>query len=301
MHRSALVALVCLALCLGWATAQPLPFDLPSTASLRASGKLAFAHYFTLFIRSLDNLPPAIDYYTRQWLDPAGEGGIHAAYGGFLRDRPYGRAPLPGNWTLTDMQTEVGEAIAAGLDGFTVDLLDISPSSYNWQRVLLMLTAANSVDVGFKIVPMPDMYSLTSVTPSGLAAALAVIASFPAAYRLPDNRLVVSPFLAEQHTPVWWQQVFGNLSSTYNISVAFFPCFLDFGGNRAAFKPISYGYSDWGGRSPAAQGSGAANAAAAHADGCLWMQPVSAQDNRPRSQVFDEVCHVCVCVCQHGL
>ena len=37
-------------------------------------------------------VPADVDYYTAQYLNPAGESGVHASYGGFLRDRPAVRA-----------------------------------------------------------------------------------------------------------------------------------------------------------------------------------------------------------------
>ena len=54
---------------------QNLPFNPASTATLRASAKKVFSHYFTPFIVSIDNKDPSIDYYTAQYLDPNGESG----------------------------------------------------------------------------------------------------------------------------------------------------------------------------------------------------------------------------------
>lgn len=80
--------------------AGPLPFELPSTATLRASSHKVFAHYFTPYPISLNNKAGADDYYTKNYLNPAGESGKHAAYGGLLRDRPFpGRCcPATGSW-----------------------------------------------------------------------------------------------------------------------------------------------------------------------------------------------------------
>ena len=47
-----------------------------------AGTRWAFAHYFTPYPVSLDTKDPANDYYTRAYLNPTGESGIHAAYGG---------------------------------------------------------------------------------------------------------------------------------------------------------------------------------------------------------------------------
>lgn len=121
---------------------------------------------------------------------------------------------------------------------------------------------------------------------------MAQFASHPSSYHLADGRFVISPFYAELFTPAWYTTFFDILNTTYNISVAFVPCFLNYGANRAAFKNISYGCGNWGNRSPATQGYGAANAASAQADGGIWMQPISTQDERPVSNIYDEVCVV---------
>ncbi|MGR6998986.1 hypothetical protein ACU686_13965 [Yinghuangia aomiensis] len=138
-------------------SAGPLPFDLPSTADLRASRKKVFAHYFTPYPISLNNAAGDADYYKKNYLNPDGEGGKHKQYGGLLRDSPLPRAPLGGDWELQDMETEVRTAVSAGIDGFTVDLLNLDPSSPHRKRVDLLIKAAERVDPGFRIVLMPDM------------------------------------------------------------------------------------------------------------------------------------------------
>src|SRR5215213_2380918 len=94
----------------------PLPIDLPDTSELQNSPKKVFAHYFPPYPLSLDNKPAQVDYYTRNYLDPQGEGGRHAEYGGLLRERPL---PVPvGNphsWRLDNMKTEITRAGQAGI------------------------------------------------------------------------------------------------------------------------------------------------------------------------------------------
>ncbi|ACZ84582.1 endo-1,3-alpha-glucanase family glycosylhydrolase [Streptosporangium roseum] len=263
----------------------PLPFDLPTAKTLRASSHKVFAHYFTPYPLSLDNKAASEDYYTRNYLNPAGESGKHAAYGGLLRDRPLPRAPLAGNWQLQDMETEVRTAAAAGIDGFTVDILSLT--SQNWTRLKLLIQAAEKVDPGFTIVLMPDMTSLKSDAAT-LAASLADLAKSESVYRLDDGRLVVSPFKAEAQTPAWWSNLISIMNSEYGIKVAFVPLFLNFSSNASAFAPISYGFSNWGNRSPAQQSGIASNIKLAHSLGKIWMQPVSVQDERPNQGVYDE-------------
>lgn len=267
-------------------TDGPLPFTLPGTSTLRGAAKKVFAHYFSPYPVSLDNQAPASDYYARNYLKPDGESGKHAAYGGLLRDRPLGRDPIAGDYALADFKTEVKQAIAAGLDGFTVDILSVT--SAHWTRVQNLIKAAEAVDPGFKIVLMPDTNGLASVDSATFAAAMAKLAASKSVYRLADNRLVVAPFKAEGRTATWWSDWMKTMETQYGIKVALVPCFLDFNKNRDAFAPISYGFSNWGGRNPAANAGLTANIDRAHSLDKVWMQPVSVQDERPNQGVFDE-------------
>ncbi|MFG3435725.1 endo-1,3-alpha-glucanase family glycosylhydrolase [Nonomuraea sp. NPDC047897] len=267
-------------------TGGPLPFTLAGTAALRASGKKVFAHYFTPYPLSLDNQAPANDYYARNYLKPEGESGKHSAYGGLLRDRPLGRAPITGDYATADFKTEVKQAIAAGLDGFTVDILSVT--SAHWTRVQNLIKAAEAVDPGFKIVLMPDTNGLASVDSDALAAAMAKLAASKSVFRLADNRLVVAPFKAEGRTAAWWSGWMKTMEKRHGIKVALVPCFLDFAKHRDAFASISYGFSNWGNRNPAANSGLGTNIGRAHGMDKIWMQPVSVQDERPNQGIFDE-------------
>ncbi|MEV0231456.1 endo-1,3-alpha-glucanase family glycosylhydrolase [Nonomuraea sp. NPDC050786] len=264
----------------------PLAFTKPSTAQLRASSKKVFAHYFPPFPVSIDNQAPASDYYARNWLKPEGESGKHKAYGGFLRDRPLTRSPLTGDFELADLKTEVSQAVAAGLDGFTVDILSVT--SRNWTRVENLIKAAEAVDPGFKIVLMPDMNGLASVDSAALAAALAKVAASKSVYRLADNRLVVSPFKAEARTPAWWSEWMKTMKTQYGIEVAFVPCFLDFARYRDSFSSISYGFANFGHHNATANSGLVAGIDKAHSMGKIWMQPIAIQDSRPNQGIYEE-------------
>ncbi|MEU4695788.1 endo-1,3-alpha-glucanase family glycosylhydrolase [Nonomuraea dietziae] len=263
----------------------PLPFAMPSTATLRASERKVFAHYFTPYPISLNNRAGADDYYTKHYLTPTGESNKHLAYGGLLRDRPIPRGVLSGDWQLADMKQEIETAVEAGLDGFTVDVLSLT--SAHWERLNTLIKAADAVDPGFKIVLMPDMTSLKTDAAT-LAAAMAKLATAKSVYRLPDRRLVISPFKAEGQSAAWWTNFMKIMKDTHGITVAFVPVFLNFPSNAAAFAPISYGFSNWGNRSPAGQSGIASNIAKAHELKKIWMQPVSVQDERPNQGIYDE-------------
>lgn len=281
-------------------TSAPLPYDAPSTSTLRSSPKKVFAHYMTSLPVSLDNATTSTDYYARNYLSPAGEGGKYAAYGGYTRDRPAGRPVIPtSDWRLQDMKAEVRTAVAAGLDGFSMDVLQVQGGSTPqlWDNARLMMRAAAEADPGFKIMLMPDMAaSLGSKDVATVAQGMATLAGYSSAYRLSDGRLVVSPFKAEVHSATWWKSFMDTMQGTYGISVALLPVFV---GNEqiyaSSFAPISYGMSNWGSRNPAwtdptvtSTGSPRARAAAIKALGQKWMQPVAVQDARPNQGVFDE-------------
>ncbi|MFJ4781530.1 endo-1,3-alpha-glucanase family glycosylhydrolase [Streptomyces sp. NPDC088762] len=269
--------------------AAALPFDMPAPAALRsgaAGRKLVFAHYFTPYPLSLDNASADGDYYTRHYLDPNGESGKHERYGGLLRDRPLPVRPKTGDWEYANLQQEVRTARAAGIDGFTLDMLSLSGK--NWDRSHLLMAAAHAVDPAFKIMLMPDMTSLKTDDPRVLADALATLGDAPAAHRLPDGRLVVSPFKAEEKSAAWWTEVMELLASRHGIRTAFVPLFLDFGAHQGEFAPISYGFSEWGSRSYVGQESSTRDVRRAHDLGKIWMQPVSVQDARPNQGIYDE-------------
>ncbi|MEU9576891.1 endo-1,3-alpha-glucanase family glycosylhydrolase [Streptomyces chilikensis] len=267
------------------AARDPLPFDLPSTERLRASDRLVFAHYFTPYPLSLDNRPADEDYYARNYLTADGEDGKHAEYGGLLRDRPLPVAPEGGDWRSAHHRQEVRTAVAAGIDGFSVDLLSLEGP--HWERVRTLTRAAQEVDPGFRVMLMPDMKSLDA-GPAALARALAELGASPNAHRLDDGRLVVSPFKAEEKAPGWWRQVLDILRTRHDTRTAFVPVLLDLTSHAEAFAPLSHGFSAWGSRSHTTLGHYSEHAELARRHGKLWMQPVAVQDARPSQGVYDE-------------
>jgi hypothetical protein len=278
------------------AASSPLAFDLQQSA-LRSSPKKVFAHYMPSMPVSYDNKDAAApDYWAKNYMSPDGESGQHAAYGGFTRDAPSPRVVQSGDWKLANMQQDVRQAISAGIDGFSVDLLSVSTTSYNWINTKVLMQAAASVDPSFKIMLVPDMTTTVgSKSQADLAKSMADLAADPAAYRLADGRLVVSPFKAELHDAAWWTSFISIMKSTYNTTVAFVPMFLDERPYLASFAPISYGMSVWGNRNPKGNdytatgtSSPAGRVQAVHDKGLIWMQPVSYQDERPREGIYDE-------------
>jgi hypothetical protein len=262
----------------------------PVYAPARPGGSTAkvFAHYFPPYPISLDNKPPGSDYYARQYLDPDGEGGAHAAYGGLLRDRPLGREPETGDWKTTDLEREVRQAAGVGIDGFTVDVL--SYSGENWDQTLRLERAAERVHNGFVVVPNLDMTTSSGKSELQLTAEkLVQLFRSPAAYRLADGRYALSTFKAEARSPDWWRQLESVMSERYGIRLALISVLLDASDAQLrAYAPVSYMLSSWGVRDVASLARVADEAALAHRLGVRWMEPVAVQDDRPRAGAYAE-------------
>ena len=278
---------------------SPLAFDLPATTALRSSPKRVFAHYWPPLPVSLDNGDPATDYYQRNYLTTDGEKGKHAAYGGYLRDRPLTRPARGPDWRFEDLQVEVRQAIAGGLDGFAMNIMQLpgDPDANQVATARTMMRAAAAVDPDFEVMLMVDLSgSLRHRTQGELAAFVAELAASPSAFRLADGRLVVSAFKAEAHDAAWWQVFLDTMRDTYGMPVAFVPTFVTYEQPIApSYAPISHGMGIWGSRNPAWNDATATyptsplgRAAAIRALGPLWMQPVSLQDARPMQGAFDE-------------
>jgi hypothetical protein len=277
-----------------------LPFDLPAKATLQSSPHKVFANWVSSMPISVDNKPPATDYFQRNYLAPTGEGGRHAAYGGYMRDRALGRAPVTGDWKFADMKTEVRQALSEGIDGFTVVIYTLPPAGKTdalWENVKLMMRAAAAVDPNFKIVPMPDTSGwskLRFVAPGVMALRMGELAKYPAAYKI-GGKMVLSPFTAENLSPTWWSGVMNTMAKTYGAPVAFMPTVQNDIKWRAAFAPITYGMGNWGVRNPQWNNpaltfatSPVGRIGAIHKQGDKWMQPVSVQDERPRNGMYWE-------------
>ncbi|MGI8810820.1 MAG: endo-1,3-alpha-glucanase family glycosylhydrolase [Acidimicrobiales bacterium] len=291
----------------GPTTSAVLPFDMPSTASLRSSPKLVFAHHMPFYSVSIENAPPLDDYYQREFLTPHGENDKHVSYGGFLRDRPLPRPPRPeANWQERDQQDEVRQAVAAGLDGFVllVGCIDGCVDWRNWQETKRMFPSTAAADPNFKLLIQPEMWGMRDATVDQLAEGMRQLAVSSAAFRLPDGRVVISPFAAEVHDAAWWSAFIERMRTAHGINVALAPVFVAHEhaivpprtmSLAEEFKSISYGMGNWGARNPlhnnassTAAGSYYDRAMKAKALGQAWLQPVSFQDVRPNQGVYDE-------------
>lgn len=273
----------------GRAVTAHLPFDLPAGPTLPK----VFAHYVPNFPISIDNMDGNDDYYQRQYLSPEGEGGIHASYGGLLRDRPLPRKHIDQpDWQSADFTTEIGQARSVGIDGFAVDVIEPRAQS----DVVANLLAVAARNTGFDILITADMSGpLFQLSAEEFVEDISSYLAAPAAYRLADGRPVLSAFAAERRSPEWWAGVLEALAAKMHTKIAFVPVFVDVSDNIAKFDSISDGFSAWGGRSPRgmtlsdqARGSPGDLINQAHLRGKIWMQSVPFQDNRPRNGIFEE-------------
>ncbi len=261
---------------------------MPPADALFGSAKKVFAHYFSPFPVSLDNLPAAVDYYNTQYLTKDGESDKWVAEGGFLRQRPLGTNPsLLLNWHQLNMEAEVRTAIARGITGFTFDTMSASEATDSSGPLQTLLAAAQAVDSRFKIVVMPDMTALGSDS-AAVIQIITAVAGNPAAYRLSDGRLVVSAFDANLNSAAWWQSVLEKLSAQ-GINVAFVPTFLGWSSSASSFASLSYGFGDWGtATGPAASAMQSYPETVHSTYGKIFMMPVGPQQFRPKDFVFEE-------------
>ncbi|WP_428338377.1 endo-1,3-alpha-glucanase family glycosylhydrolase [Mycobacterium sp.] len=266
---------------------------LPINLTEMHGPRKVFAHYMPIFPISIDNKDGDKDYYAMQYLTVDGESGKHAAYGGYLRDRPPPRphSNLP-DWQLADLRTEIGQAQSMGIDGFAVDVLATHATSNVIDRILRAATDVRN----FTILITADMSSpLGAMTATDFAAEVAPYLTAPAAYHLSDGRPVLGAWFAERNAPEWWVSVFTILRDKFKLSVAFVPTFCMVADNPEKFAPFSDGFSMWGGRDPDAmttvndgRGSPVDVIRRTRQLGKLWMQPVVFQDSRPKDAAFEE-------------
>lgn len=249
-----------------------LPFILPD---LFRYSRRVFSHYFYPFPLSIDNQPSATDYYNTQYLNPQGENGKYASVGGYLRSRPL---PVPVQTVfspIVNMQIEVKTAIARGITGFTFDILSFADAISPTGHLQNMLTAAQSVDPRFMIVPMLDMSSLVGLTTLQAVQILESVADSLSVARVPDGRMLVSAFNATLEPLSYWEEVISELAAK-NINIAFVPVLLG-SPITSPLSSVSIGVGGWGTADPAIALGPAS-----------FMQPVLTQQFRPKDAKFWE-------------
>jgi hypothetical protein len=269
------------------AAPAPAPVAAPAPAPSPASSKLVFAHYFPPYPISIDNKPADSDYYTRNYLDANGENGKFASSGGLLRDRPAARAASRGgDWKLEDLRTEIRQAKAAGIDGFTVNIMSIAGT--NWNATKNLMTAAE-LEGGFVVVPMIDATAnVAGQSAAAVADAIAQLYASPAAYKI-NGQFLLSSFAAEKMAVSWWTEIVNRIESAHGKPVTFQAVFLaTTDANMTAFQALADHYGNWGVRTQWHNANGPDYAVKAKQYGKTWMAPVSVQDYRPTAGVYAE-------------
>lgn len=264
------------------------PFKRPSQSELARSPRKVFAHYFPFLVLSYENAPLDQDHWA-QFLSRGGENGKWAHVGGYTRQRPLTPGPWDSPyWREINAAIDILRAQLIGIDGFGIDLTRLYRADKADQANLLCEAAA-AIAPGFHIVPEPDGDILKQASPEQMANTLKAMADCPAAYHLPDGRLLVVPFAPNNQPVTHWQEVLTRLESE-GIRVAFIPDLLGLAKNAQAFAPISYGITFWGPRDPATARSSATLGAEAMAGALVsvWMHPIASQDSRPKSAIFWE-------------
>jgi hypothetical protein len=265
------------------------PWNLP--ADLPVSAAEVMSHYFPQFAPRLFPTPIPADatvpgYYYQNYYKPGTvEGGTdHRRYGGFTRDFPIQTGLTPTSvtgWEQADMETEIRNAIKAGLSGFTVDLLTIrgydgSTPDGNWTRLNRLFDAADNVNntdrTTFRLMLMPDGTAgyATALIRNGtipdvnasadaLAKAVSLFADRPSMYR-PNGRLMLAPFGPElwpsdatgvttQDRFAFWNRLRATLAGTYKQPTDLWMCYVSQWTTVApTFDSIAYGHGRWGDR-----------------------------------------------------
>lgn len=318
----------------GSTVASPhLPFEMPVRSTLIASPKKVWGHYFTSFLTSIDNLPVTdANEYIKKWLPPGSTsvGGINRnATGGFFRARPFSTATRPrlndadgghrnGSqaWEFEDRKDQVTAARNAGLDGFTVDMLNLSTQTtgerhfQQFQQLFDAVDAVAGSPGDFHLVAMPDGNAGQpglDTNANQLADDLALVAAEPNAYKV-DGKFLYAPYGPEfvhdstganetaARSKTFWTAVNDRLRITHGIDSWQWNChsrsWLNSATDPFAGAPMYdtlafiYGHGRWGDRDPnAMNGSGTSNRGApAHCRATFtkkkWMHFTAPQDLR---------------------
>ncbi|GJH13527.1 hypothetical protein CBA19CS11_31835 [Caballeronia novacaledonica] len=267
-----------------------LPFAINTALSGTGHRPYVFAHYFTPFPLSLDNLPARSDYYCTEYLSRSGEANKFASVGGYLRDRPL---PLPrysaSAYRERALAVEILRASKIGIDGFGVDIMNLN-SGAQWDDVMRLYSVAEHVAPEFAILAEPDMSALAGASVGDMVAALRVIAGKKSAFRTAEGNLVVAPFYAENVQSGYWADVIRDAAAA-GVNVTLIPIFLD--PNKASdFRTITKDLSFWGVRTPSestAKGGWEDQTLTMFESlGADVMIPVAPQDVRPKESKFWE-------------
>lgn len=270
---------------------EGLFFERPTAQQIAAGptpDRMGLAHYYAPQPGAFSNA--ATDFYESGYLPVNGEGGAHAAFGGWLRDRPMLGAPFATSpsWQRNMQAAEIRAAVQAGIDGFYCNIMGSSGS--NWDRYVWMADEASINFPGFKVVPMVDANGNMAQTEAASVAAARIntLLSKACAWRLPDGRYVVGTFKMEGRPLTYWNEVKTILANTHGKQTAFVGVYNNI--NQAAnYAGIQYGTGQWGpGADPNIYANLSNLGTGIKARNERYLIGAWAQDIRPRSDLFDE-------------
>ncbi len=279
---------------------QGLFFELPTSQQIADSttpNRMILAHYYGPQPGAFSNA--SSDYFETGYLPVNGEGGIHAAYGGLMRDRPMLGAPFattPVSWQRNMQGKEITAAKQAGIDGFFVNIM--GSSGDNWDRYIWMAQEASANYPGFKVVPMVDATTTMALSESVDVCADRVnqFLSMNSAWRLSDGRYVAASFKMEGAAnrssdpkgPDYWLAVSARIQALYGKSVAWVGAYNNI--NLAVnYASVQYAAGQWGpGADPGIYNKLTNYGSAIKGRGEKFLFGLWAQDVRPRSDLFDE-------------
>jgi hypothetical protein len=266
------------------------PWNLP--LQIADSAPQVMAHYFTQFPLRISSSPTSTPgYYYEQYYKPGitGESGKHKRYGGFTRDYPMQTglsSTGTSGWEQRDMELEIRCAIAAGLTGFTVNMLSIRgydgsvDDTGHWTRTKRLFNAVEAVNAAdgtnFKLMLMPDgtagwaTYAVDgdiNASADALANAINQLANRPAMYR-PNGKLMIAPFAPEAWPSgisltandrlTFWTRLKSTLNTVYGQPTDFWMCYVaQWTDSNCAplFNNIAYGHGRWGDRDSSSVGT----------------------------------------------
>lgn len=210
-------------------------------------------------------------------------------------------------WRLDDATKQLNQLVTYGINGYYIEGLGITgltsgttgvdAGNDQFNRGLYAAqacatyTAANPA-TPFYFIPQPDLSGSGSgsITTNHVTWFIQNFWAYRAAWRSVNiggvTTYLVSPYGFENKTVAFYNTVKSNLA-TAGIPIAWDATFVSLS-SLSTYSSILYGYGNWGSRSPGNNAYSSTNADGAHAAGQTWTHPVSFQDCRPRSNVYDE-------------
>ena len=263
-----------------------LPFN--RSHYLGKGDRKVFAHWH-FFPISVDNKPAPDDYYTREWLDPAGERGRYKNVGGLMRERPLPRpVRRTADWFAADVADDLRMAEAIGIDAFQVNIRDSLTSGPFVRDLITMLDVSSAIGLRTGAFPCLDCTSALSDLPNAsISGALVGLLQHKACGRDHTGRSYLSAFAAERWSAERWKIVLDDLDHR-GAHAHFIPIFLDTARASPMHIAIADTVSAWAPSDLNALDGVVDYGKRLKAEGKPWCHPVRPQDFRPKDGWYAE-------------